>query len=362
MRSALADKDFFTSFPVSQKEVQIGISVFLFIFFITFGSRFTRLTSGYALRFMPVEELKVPEKISLDGFVQIMKEQGLAMNEKEFIWAAHILGWRHFQKGFYKLEGNYSYEEFFSKVAKGIQDPVPFTILPGITLEKFAENAETQLLMHREDLLSVMSDSSFLKEYSLTEDQLFGRMLPETYLVYWTISPKELVNRVLKEFDAMVVKPNKDRAKELGISLNDIVALASIVEWEAHLEEEKPIISGLYWNRLNKGMKLQADPTINFALGERRRLLFEDYKIDHPYNTYMHTGLPPGPITNPTLSSIKAALFPVKHGYLYMVANPEGGHVFSKTYEQHEIESEKWRTWLQKQYRIKRQKEREYNK
>ncbi len=108
-------------------------------------------------------------------------------------------------------------------------------------------------------------------------------------------------------------------------------------------------------------MRLQADPTINYVIGERRRILYEDYKIDHPYNTYINSGLPPGPITNPSLSSIEAALYPENHDYLYMVASPDGSHDFSETFEEHKRKSAKWRQWLQEQYRIKRQREQERN-
>jgi UPF0755 protein len=182
-------------------------------------------------------------------------------------------------------------------------------------------------------------------------------MLPDTYLTYWTRSPKEIVNQILREFDKRVIDQHEGRFQELDYTPDEIVTLASIVEWEAKISEEKPVISGLYWNRLNRGMLLQADPTVNYALGERRRLLFEDYEFDHPFNTYVNKGLPPGPITNPSLSTIEATLYPQDHDYLYMVANPEGGHVFTKTFREHQRESEKWRIWLREQYRIKRQQE-----
>src|SRR5699024_5296026 len=124
-----------------------------------------------------------------------------------------------------------------------------------------------------------------------------GYLYPNTFKMYWTISPEEAVKRILEVFDISVVQPNKKRFAELDKTVEEILTLASIVEWEARKQEEKAIISGLYWNRLDRGMRLQADPTVNFAVGERRRLLYQDYEVDHPYNTYLHAGLPPGPIT-----------------------------------------------------------------
>ena len=184
-------------------------------------------------------------------------------------------------------------------------------------------------------------------------------MFPETYRVYWTSTPKEIIRRVLSEFNESVTEPFTEEANEKGYTISEILTMASIVEWEAKIEEEKPVIAGLYWNRIDRRMRLEADPTVNFALGERRRLLFEDYKYQHPFNTYLNRGLPPAPITNPSLSTIIATLRPADHDYLYMVANPEGGHEFSRTFAEHQEASERWRKWLREQYRIKRQQERE---
>jgi UPF0755 protein len=210
-------------------------------------------------------------------------------------------------------------------------------------------------------LRGLFSDSDFLSKNDLLPKDLIGRLYPDTYYFFWTASPEHVLSRILDLFDEHIVEPYADQAKSMGYSIDQIVTLASIIEWEAKNDEEKPRISGLYWNRLKKRWRLQADPTVNFALGERRRLLYEDYKFDHPYNTYKYWGLPPGPINNPSTASIKAALYPEEHEYMYMVASPEGGHVFTKTLAEHNQASEQWRRWIQKQYRIKRQRERELN-
>ena len=273
-------------------------------------------------------------------------------------WASALLGWKTFSRGRYLLDGDYSYNGLLSKLGRGIQDPENIVILPGITEERFVEMVSGKFYFQPDELSAILSDSTFLAEKELTEGQLFARM-PETYLAYWTNSPREFVTKVLREFDRAIPDSFYTKAEEMGYSLDEILTLASIVEWEAKFTEEKPRISGLYWNRLNRGMRLQADPTVLYALGERRRLLFEDYQIDHPYNTYLRRGLPPGPITNPSFSTIEATLFPEDHDYLYMVANPEGGHTFTKTFREHQVESEKWRIWIREQYRIKRQRERE---
>lgn len=347
------------SLSFTKNEFLTGILVFCLIFLITLGSRQLRLSSSGAIQVNSQINLKISERIGLTELINRLDSLDVEYQQDELLWSARMLGWRMFQKGNYSLEGNYSYDVFLSKLARGIQDPVSVVILPGINIQRFSESVGSQLSITESDVQSIFRDSVFLEELDLSSDELFGRMLPETYLVYWTSTSKDLVRRILREFNDKVVNEFETVSNEQNLTINEILTMASIVEWEANIEEEKSIISGLYWNRFNKGMRLQADPTINFALGERRRLLFEDYQFDHPYNTYLKKGLPPGPITNPSLSTIEATVFPQQHDYIYMVANPEGGHVFTRTFEEHQIESEKWRVWLRQQYRIKRQKEAE---
>jgi peptidoglycan lytic transglycosylase G len=138
------------------------------------------------------------------------------------------------------------------------------------------------------------------------------------------------------EFQSFYSDSLRDRAKNLGWTTNQVMTLASIVEGEAILDEERPLISGVYHNRLRKGMRLEADPTIRYVIENvPRRILYSDLEIDDPYNTYRNRGLPPGPINNPGRKSILAALWPAKTDYLFFVANGKGGHWFSSNYTQH---------------------------
>lgn len=344
---------------LSKSELVSTIVVFLLIVLLVLSSRLTRLTSDTSIVFTEQTELILEDRTDLDQLIVKLNSAEIEVDRDEIKWASRLLGWRNFLRGRYIFEGGYTYNSFFSKMARGIQDPVNFVILPGTTMERISETAGQKLHFSKQDLLNQLTDSSFLADNDFSKEDLLGRMLPETYLVYWTSSPKELVNKVLRQFENSVTTDFEDRAAELGYSMDEIITLASIVEWEAKFDEEKSTISGLYWNRLDQSMRLQADPTVNYALGERRRLLFEDYQIDHPFNTYQRNGLPPGPITNPSISTIEATLYPEQHDYLYMVANPEGGHVFTETFREHQAESEKWRIWLREQYRIKREREAE---
>lgn len=341
---------------INKTELISVLLVFVLIFVSVAGARLLRLTSVDAIIFEQEVEIIFDEKTGLDTLQEKLLNLGVTVQAdlEELRWAAGILGWRNFQRGRYEFDGGVSYNGFLSKMARGIQDPVPVVILPGITLERFAETVSTKLHFEKQDIVAVLTDSTFISEKGAdSKEHLFGRMLPETYLLYWTATPETVINRILREYDSAITQNYSERAEELSFNMDELVTLASIVEWEANRNEEKARISGLYWNRLNRGMRLQADPTVNYAIGERRRLLFEDYEFDHPFNTYVNDGLPPGPITNPSRSTIEATLYPEDHNYLYMVASPEGGHVFTETFREHQVESEKWRIWLRQQYQIR---------
>jgi UPF0755 protein len=345
--------------PLSGDELILGLLIFFFTAFFVAESRWFRLDNPEAVTSKIPVHIYLDHPTNLPELTKVLADSELIQNREDFLWAARLLGWHKFREGHYLVDTNFTYNQFLSKLAKGIQDPVSMTILPGKSEAEIVSSISSDLQFDSLAFASTLNDTSFLSEMGLSPREVIGRLFPNTYSLYWTSNPKAVFKRILKEFDKAVVKAHEARFKELDTSVNEIVALASIVEWEAKVDSEKATISGLYWNRLNRGMRLQADPTINFIIGERRRLLYEDYKVEDPYNTYLHRGLPPGPITNPSLSSIEAALYPDDNNYLYMVASPDGSHAFSKTFEEHKRKSAQWREWLQKQYRLKRQREKQ---
>lgn len=341
----------------SNRELVTGLLVLVITASVVAGFRWSYLYNGSAISSDEPVHLYLDEQTDLAGLTDILVDSGLVEEREEFEWAAKITRWRSFQKGHYLIDRGYSPSEFLSKLAKGMQDPVSVTILPGRSEARVVDVLASNLKVDSLAIQQTLKDSSFLTEQNLSPREVVGRLYPNTYNLYWTTSPETVIKRILDVFDRTVVQQHQDRLQELDMSVNEILTIASIVEWEANNDDEKKIISGLYWNRLEQGMRLQSDPTINFAVGERRRLHYKDYKVDHPYNTYLIDGLPPGPITNPGMTSIEAALYPGKHDFLYMVASPEGDHVFSRTFEEHKQKSAKWRQWLQEQYRIKEQRE-----
>jgi len=345
--------------PLSLVEMGIGVLVLIFTILVIAGSRLSRLESGSAITATDPIEIYLTETADLQDLSTILMDSSVINDKEELLWAGRLLGWNRFSTGRYQVEGSYSYDSLLSKIARGIQDPVPVTIIPGSTEDRIAQRIIDTFKFDSAGFYEQLDDSLFLEEMDIERKDLLGRFYPDTYSLYWTSTPESVVRRILDQFDKSIIESNREAIEASGKTVNEIVTLASIVEWEATNDDEKDKISGLYWNRLNRGMRLQADPTVNFAVNERRRLLYEDYSIEHPYNTYVNDGLPPGPITNPGKSSIMAALNPAEHDYLYMVASPDGSHVFSRTFEEHQRESAKWRQWIREQYRIKRQKERE---
>lgn len=344
----------------SKKEITALVLLFVVVLLSTFLSRNTRLFTTSIIDTPGSFEVYLEESARVDELVENLNNLDIDFNKEELIWAANTLGWKNYQSGRYMLSNEDSYSEFLSKLGRGIQDPGSVTILSGIDADRLSKNLSNQLRADSLSFRQIFKDSSEIaQEFGLTGEQLLSRMLPETYQMYWTSSPESVVRRIYSEFQKSVTNHYSDEIDQNPLSLDEIITLASIVEGEARLNEEKPKISGLYLNRLDRGMRLQADPTVTYALGERRRLLYEDYEFDHPYNTYRIRGLPPGPISNPDLSSIRAVLFPEEHDYLYMVATPDGSHRFSETYSEHQQASEEWRKWLREQYRIQREREKE---
>jgi UPF0755 protein len=193
-------------------------------------------------------------------------------------------------------------------------------------------------MMDSIELLNALNDAEKVKELGFNENTLVAMFVPNTYEVYWDTSVDNLLSRMKKEFDRFWNNDRKANAEKLGLSPIQISTLASIVE-EATYSDEYPIVAGLYLNRLKKGMRLEADPTVKFAVGDfsLRRILFRHLEVESPYNTYKNTGLPPGPIRIPSIKAIDGTLSPQSHNYLFMCAKDDlsGRHNFAITHAEH---------------------------
>ncbi|MEX0778457.1 MAG: endolytic transglycosylase MltG [Balneolales bacterium] len=344
---------------LSKRELLFGAVAFLIAFILVYSVRSHLINSPDAISSDATEVLLLHEAITLVELPAKLDSLDVTYNEENLHWVGEQLNWKTLREGRYEIRGGSSNKAFLERLVQGMQDPLNVLIPSGTTKDRFVQRVSRQMRFDDKMLLGAMKDSTTLAKLEVKDLNLMGRMLPNTYQMFWTSTPEQFLERMISEFEKKVITPHQDRFKELDRNVDEIVTMASIIEWESNLEEEKPVVGGLYWNRLNQNWRLQADPTINYALGERSRLRYSDYRIDHPYNTYRINGLPPGPITNPSYSSIDAALHPDDHEYMFMVASPEGGHVFTKTFDEHRQKSREWTSWLQEQQKIKEKKEAE---
>lgn len=280
-----------------------------------------------------------------------------------------LTGWgEQVKTGHYLVAPGMSNWALLDKIRKGLQDPIQLTLPGGLTPQRLGRVLSRQLGTDSAAVVAALADPALAERLGTDPANLFGRMRANTYDILWTTDAERAVERIEEWSDRFWTDSRLAQARALGLSRDEVVTLASIVEWEARQPDERRRIAGVYVNRLlgrtpSGRMRLQADPTVQYALlqaGEpqMRRLLFVDYQTPSPYNTYLIDGLPPGPITNPTDESIDAVLDPEPHQFLYFVADGSGGHDFSETVAEHNAKAARWSRWLSEQVRIRRERER----
>ena len=224
-------------------------------------------------------------------------------------------------------------------LSHGWQTPVKLVLSGTMRLRGgIARKISAQMLLDSAAVASALEDPELLNSFGFRPDNVFSLFMPDTYQVLWTDGMEEILRRQKQAYDAFWTTENKDKARRQGLSVEEVSILASIVKGETNYEPEMPKIAGVYLNRLRKGMKLQADPTIAFCYDYTlNRILKKHLKIESPYNTYKHYGLPPGPICVPTRACLEAVLNPDSHGYLYFCASPDmdGTHLFATNFVAH---------------------------
>jgi UPF0755 protein len=226
-------------------------------------------------------------------------------------------------------------------------------------LENLCERLSSQIEPDSTKLLETFRDTVFLHKNGFTKNNVFAMFLPNTYEVYWNVSAEKFREKMLAEYNRFWTKERVEKASNLNLTPVQVITLASIVHKETVKKSERPIVAGVYLNRLAQGMPLQADPTVIYALKLRdhdfeqviKRVLYNDLFIGSPYNTYQNLGLPPGPIAMPDVDAIDAVLNPAKHNYIYFCASVErfGYHEFAATMAQHDVNRKKYVTWLNAQ-------------
>ena len=280
---------------------------------------------------------------SLKQVITNLKKENRIRNSSFLYYSLRLLGThKRLKSGQYRLNGSESIANFNTLFSEGRYETRSLTIPEGYSNKRIA------LILKKYGLdslkfMQIQSDESLLKKYSISAKNTEGYLLPNTYEVNYDISELELTELLLKAQQSVWTEKMDADIKSRNLTRHKILTIASIIEGEAMVESEMPRISGVYWNRILKGIPLGADPTIQYLIPNGpRRVLFKDLEIVSPYNTYRVKGLPPGPIGNPGVKSITAAIYPEKHNYLYFVADGFGGHVFTKSLIEHNKAKEKY--------------------
>ena len=285
----------------------------------------------------------VPHGSSQRAVAHLLQENGIIRNSFAFELYARRHPKRTPQAGEYFFDRPMRGKDVFWKLANGEVYQQPFTVREGETIFDIARNLEAAKYMKAANFLKAAQDPSQIADIAPTAKTLEGFLYPATYNLAKNTSAVELTTMMVRKFRDALQQLAPDRAAgesaNVGTPLLSIVTLASLVERETPRPEERPIVAGVYTNRLHKGMLLQCDPTVIYALEQvdeyKGTLTLKDLRYESPYNTYLHQGLPPGPIGNPSVESLKAALQPEPTDYLYFVANTHGGHFFAATLAEH---------------------------
>lgn len=299
---------------------------------------------GYKLFWQPQSdadgaptEIIIPKGSGLVQIAAILQENGVINSADYFKLAARLSGKdRQMQAGKFSVPAGKNHLDILRFLHTGAQVQQKVTISEGVTAREIASLLAGNAEIDSAEFLRLVADSAFAAKLGIDAGHLEGYLFPETYHLPWGMSEKEIITLLVRQFQAQSPDSLAQKAEQRGLTVHEVLTLASIIEGEAMLDSERTTISAVYHNRLHNNMRLQADPTIQYIIPDGpRRLLHADLEIDSPYNTYRYAGLPPGPINNPGKKSIEAALSPADVPYLYMVARGDGAHVFSRTLAEH---------------------------
>ncbi|MBU0607214.1 MAG: endolytic transglycosylase MltG [Armatimonadetes bacterium] len=271
-----------------------------------------------------------------------LRDEGLVRNATAFrllVQSNKALGKSSAPKaGYYDLSPSMSSEEILARLCEGKVARRKVTFPEGFTVAQMAGRLEEVLDIPRAEFLAAARGARISRAvaFRLPKGRLEGYLFPSTYTFNVGEKPALIVGEMVASLNEVFARPYQSEIRRQKLTVPQLVTLASLIEREARVGQERPLIAGVIMNRLARGMRLQIDATVQYALGEHKsRLLYKDLRVNSPYNTYRHAGLPPGPICNPGLDCLLAALRPAKTDKLFYVAKPDGTHVFTKTYEEH---------------------------
>lgn len=297
--------------------------------------------------------LYIPTGTSYSGLSEIITEENILDDVISF---ERVAGWMKFDEqpvkaGRYEIQQGWSNRQLVNVLRSGRQSPVKVTFNNARTISELSGRITENLEIDSIQFLTHVLNPENLARWGYSKETILSLFIPNTYEMFWTTSTDALISRMQKEHQTFWKQDDRStKAKALSMTAEEVYTLASIVEKETQAGHERPRVAGLYLNRLQKSIPLQADPTVVFAVGnfELRRVLNKHLEMDSPYNTYKFAGLPPGPIYMPSISSIDAVLNAEAHNYLYMCARPDnsGLHAFAETIREHNNNANRYRRWL----------------
>lgn len=300
------------------------------------------------------EFVHIPTGSVYADVVRILIEQDFLIDTSSFKWVASRMGYPYSVKpGRYRVANGMGNRELVTKLRAGIQTPTRVTFTGFRTPQQLAQRISSQIEADSAEIVAAFSNKELVEQYGFTTQTFIAMFIPNTYEFFWNTDAKGFFTRMKREHDAFWNETREAKAASINMGRVEVSTLASIVEEETIHSDERPKVAGVYINRLNKRMPLQADPTVKFALGDFgiRRILTKHLQIDSPYNTYKYRGLPPGPINAPSISSIDAVLNHEKHQYIYFCAKSDfsGYHAFAKTLIEHNKNAREYQNALNKQ-------------
>ncbi len=298
--------------------------------------------------------LYIPTGTTFQQLVNLLADRKLVSNSESFRWVAQRMELpKHLHPGRYELTDRMSNFDLVKLLRSGKQTPVKLVMNKFRTKDDLSSFISTKLEIDSTSFFELLSNDKYLDSLHFSTEDVMALFIPNTYECYWTITERGFMERMEKEYNKFWTPQRKRKAETLRLNPVQVSILASIVEEETNHNDEKPYIASVYLNRLKKDMPLQADPTVKFSVNNffLRRILKVHTQNDSPYNTYKHTGLPPGPICTPSVASIDAVLNPASTDYLYFCASVDkpGYHVFAATYRNHQKNAELYRKYLNRQ-------------
>ena len=321
-----------------ERSPKLFISYFIVYLSVIISTVYITINFWPQTNMSSIKKIRITHGETLPGISNVLKNKGIISNKWLFEFFTKMKGYdKSIQAGTFTFKNVRTNNDIIDNLVYGKPDRKKITFLEGWNMEQVARHLEKEMKFNYSEVIDLFKDENFIKKLKLNVNTLEGYLFPETYYFFEGVDKQSLVKRLVNEHKLFWNKENISKADSLGFSPYEIIIIASIIEGEAIYDSERPTISAVYHNRLKRGMKLQADPTVQYIIKDGpRRLLNRDLRIKSPYNTYMYKGLPPGPISSPGTQSLHAALNPQINDYLYFVAKGDGYHTFSRNEKEHE--------------------------